>query len=188
MSKPCSPYISVETPQMMTEPDSRTSYQDNEQSRNMANQRVYFTELRVKVLLRYSITNVFGLNLSQENEIFEPEFSHNKLHKEKYIPDDIISIKFCRVDQMVHSQNCWICRKISGKQPLLQSSKHLILQLCLAGKMAKKYIKISTLSPNGSDVRISLCVSSVNSDFSYCLTLNVPSLCFLLQANLYIRT
>lgn len=94
---------------------------------------------------------------------------------------------------MINSRNCWICRKISGKQHFLQSSNHLTSQLCLAKKVAKTYIIISTLTLKGRDVRIwqsmyyILLPSAVNSDFSYCLTtLLVPSLCFFLQTNSYI--
>jgi len=62
----------------------------------------------------------------------------------KKILDGIPFTKFYIMDQMIYSENFWICRKNSGNQTFLQSSKDLTLQLCLAGKGLKAYVIIST--------------------------------------------
>lgn len=62
------------------------------------------------------MADIFGPNLFQENGAFELELSFNKLHGEKKILKSILFIKFYQVGQMVHSQNCCICRSLFGKQ------------------------------------------------------------------------
>lgn len=100
------------------------------------------------------------------------------------------------MDQMIPSQNCLICRKISGKHPFLQSCKHLTLQLCLAGNVANTHVIISALTPKETDdwnwvgyvsLFLHLWIPIFFTALPLCLSLNVPSFCFLVQTKLYIE-